>query len=68
VRSSVRRFVKSFKESVKHYTRLKTGFKDIFINVIRPSKYPFKKILGLTEPDFYLATSIIALINIINLL
>jgi glycosyltransferase involved in cell wall biosynthesis len=68
VRSSLRRFTKNLKECIKHYAKLKTGFKEIFFNIIRPSKYPFKKILGLKEPDFYLAATMLALINIIRLL
>lgn len=68
VRSSLRRFTKDLKECIKHYTKIKTGFKDIFINIIRPSKYPFRKILGLKEPDFYILTTLIAIFNIIKLL
>jgi len=62
VRASIRRFTRNLKESIIHYTRLKTGFKDIFTNIVRPSKYPFKKIFGLAEPDFYIACATISII------
>ncbi len=65
VRASIRRFTKNLKESIIHYTRLKTGFKDIFINIVRPSKYPFKKIFGLAEPDFYITCATISMIMMI---
>jgi len=68
VRASIRRFTKDLKASIQHYNKLKTGLREIFINIVRPSKYSFKKILGMAEPDFYLITAIFALINIIKLI
>jgi len=64
VRSSVRRFTKGIKDSIKHYSKLKFTFNDLFYYITRKSRYPFNKIFGINEPDFYILISLFALINI----